>query len=236
MLLNEGAGAVIPYGDRRLYGVCVAEKGTFRFTVRTERPRRPRLGARAGRQRAAQAGALPPAAGRRASRRYDLTEAPRALLAALGLGPRRTRRPRSSALREGDPRLAALVEPTLGRDVRADDHLRVGEDQRRSPPRARAAVDCRMPAGHGRRGDDGRARVEEVLGDPTATSSSSPRRSSATARRVESPLMDAIRDWVGERTRAPRSCRPCCPPSPTRAGSAPRSRTASPTASSPSAR
>src|SRR6266545_1717143 len=25
-LLNEGAGALMPYGDRRLYGVCVAEK------------------------------------------------------------------------------------------------------------------------------------------------------------------------------------------------------------------
>src|SRR3954449_11523689 len=34
-LLNEGGGAVMPYGGRRLYGVCVAEKGTFRFNVRT---------------------------------------------------------------------------------------------------------------------------------------------------------------------------------------------------------
>ena len=25
----------MPYGDRRLYGVCVAEKGTFRFNVDT---------------------------------------------------------------------------------------------------------------------------------------------------------------------------------------------------------
>jgi acetylornithine deacetylase/succinyl-diaminopimelate desuccinylase-like protein len=33
-LLNEGGGAVMPYGDRRLYGVCCAEKGTFRFRVR----------------------------------------------------------------------------------------------------------------------------------------------------------------------------------------------------------
>ena len=32
-LLNEGGGAVMPYGDRRLYGVCTAEKGTFRFRV-----------------------------------------------------------------------------------------------------------------------------------------------------------------------------------------------------------
>src|SRR5918997_1014760 len=34
-LLNEGAGPVIPFGDRRLFGVCCAEKGTFRFSVRT---------------------------------------------------------------------------------------------------------------------------------------------------------------------------------------------------------
>src|SRR5205814_6265800 len=34
-LVNEGAGAVMPYGARRLYGVCVAEKGTFRFRVKT---------------------------------------------------------------------------------------------------------------------------------------------------------------------------------------------------------
>ena len=33
-LLNEGAGTVMPFGDRRLHGVCCAEKGTFRFAVR----------------------------------------------------------------------------------------------------------------------------------------------------------------------------------------------------------
>src|SRR4051794_28377693 len=33
-LLNEGGGAVMPYGSRRLYGVCVAEKGTFRLRLR----------------------------------------------------------------------------------------------------------------------------------------------------------------------------------------------------------
>ncbi|MDX6731142.1 MAG: hypothetical protein QOC54_1090, partial [Baekduia sp.] len=34
-LLNEGAGSVIPHGDERLYGVCIAEKGIFRFRVTT---------------------------------------------------------------------------------------------------------------------------------------------------------------------------------------------------------
>src|SRR3954454_17574758 len=36
MLLNEGGGALIPYGDERVYGVCVAEKGVFRFTIVTD--------------------------------------------------------------------------------------------------------------------------------------------------------------------------------------------------------
>ena len=42
-LLNEGAGAVIPYGGERLIGVCVAEKGVFRFRSRpTASPATPR--------------------------------------------------------------------------------------------------------------------------------------------------------------------------------------------------
>ncbi len=35
-VLNEGAGAVIPFGEERLYGVCVAEKGVFRFRLVTD--------------------------------------------------------------------------------------------------------------------------------------------------------------------------------------------------------
>ena len=64
-LLNEGAGAVMPYGDRRLYGVCVAEKGTFRFNVAHDRHRRPRVGPGLARERAAQARAGDHAARRR---------------------------------------------------------------------------------------------------------------------------------------------------------------------------
>ena len=67
-LLNEGAGAIMPYGDRRLYGVCVAEKGTFRFNVSHHRHRRARLGPGPGRQRAAQARAGDHAARRTAAR------------------------------------------------------------------------------------------------------------------------------------------------------------------------
>ena len=42
-LVNEGGGPVMPYGDRRLYRVCCAEKGTFRFRVaRAASPATPR--------------------------------------------------------------------------------------------------------------------------------------------------------------------------------------------------
>ena len=37
MVVNEGAGEVIPFDGRRVYGVCVAEKGVFRFTLRATR-------------------------------------------------------------------------------------------------------------------------------------------------------------------------------------------------------
>src|ERR1700726_3784033 len=36
LLINEGGGPVFEYGGRRRYGVCCAEKGVFRFTLRTD--------------------------------------------------------------------------------------------------------------------------------------------------------------------------------------------------------
>ncbi len=35
IVVNEGAGEVFEYKGRRIYGVCVAEKGVFRFTLST---------------------------------------------------------------------------------------------------------------------------------------------------------------------------------------------------------
>src|SRR5919205_2135527 len=36
LVVNEGAGEVLEFDGRRVYGVCVAEKGVFRFTVTTQ--------------------------------------------------------------------------------------------------------------------------------------------------------------------------------------------------------
>ena len=63
-LLGEGDGAQTDVGGRRLYGVSVADKGVFRFTLTTRRAGRPRLDPDDRRQRAAQAGAAAAADGR----------------------------------------------------------------------------------------------------------------------------------------------------------------------------
>ena len=168
-LLNEGAGPVIPYGDRRLFGVCCAEKGTFRFAVRTS-----------GRAGHASVPALAdnallklaPLVERLGDGRagFDLTDEPRAFMAALGLDPddpeggaaqhRRGRRPARRDGRADD-----------GRDVRPDDHRRLGEDQR--DPGARRAQGRLPRAGRdGRRGDDG-AGARGARATTTASRSSS---------------------------------------------------------------
>src|SRR6185295_1415327 len=110
-LLNEGAGAVMPYGDRRLYGVCVAEKGTFRFNVNTTGTAAhasvPGLAENALLKLApliVRLGANRP--------RYDLTEATRALLEALGEDPED---PKAALERIAAvaPKLAPLVDAAM---------------------------------------------------------------------------------------------------------------------------
>ena len=192
-LLNEGAGSVIPFGDRRLFGVCCAEKGTFRFAVRTS--------GRAG--HASVPGLadnallkLAPLVERLGNGRagYDLTDEPRAFMAALGHDPADP----DAALRgigEVDRRLAAMVEPTLGVTfsptiIEASSKINV------IPARAELKVDCRVPPGMG--AEETMARVHEVLGDANGVEVEFLEQVIGNRSPIESPLMDAIRDWVGE--------------------------------------
>ena len=170
----------MPYGDRRLYGVCCAEKGTFRFAVRAR--------GRAGhasvpahrRQRAAQARAGARAPRRRASPAYDVTDEPRALLRALGEDPDD---PAGAVerVREVEPRLAALVEPTLGVTL-APTIICAGEKINVIPARAELLVDCRVPPGMGGEATM-RAHPRGARRRRRTSRSSSSSRSSATARR-----------------------------------------------------
>jgi len=182
-LLNEGAGAVIPFGDERVYGVCVAEKGVFRFKVITDgvagHASMPKMGDNALLKLAPfiqRMGEVTPG--------YDVTEAPRAMLEGLGLS--------FEELRERDPLLAIIVEPMLGvtfapTRVSASDKINV------IPSYAEVKVDCRVPPGLGR--EDAEKRIREVLGADgyriefmeEVVGNMSP---------IDSRLMDVISDWV----------------------------------------
>ena len=102
-LVNEGAGVVLPFEGRRLFGVCCAEKGVFRFTVTAEgaagHASMPRLGDNALLK-------LAPLIERmREQPSFDLTDEPRALLDARRSARRTaTRPPRSRACASATPR------------------------------------------------------------------------------------------------------------------------------------
>jgi acetylornithine deacetylase/succinyl-diaminopimelate desuccinylase-like protein len=192
-LLNEGAGTVMPYGDRRLYGVCCAEKGTFRFRVR----------ARGVAGHASVPGTgdnallrLAPVIARLGERQpdFDVVAEARALLQALGEDAADP----AAALervRAIEPRLATMVEPTL-RVTAVPTRIFASEKINVIPARAELQVDCRVPPGM-----DGEAtmrRVHELVGDSDGLDVSFMEEVIGNRSAIESPLMDAIQDWVTE--------------------------------------
>ena len=181
-LLNEGAGPVIPFDGERYYGVCVAEKGVFRFTLTTDGVAGHASMPEDRRQRAAEDGAAArgacgdaPAGVRRHRRAARLLD---------GLGVDARRRPGAAlerAARSATRAWPCCVEPMLGVTLAPTRDPRLGEDQRDPVARAssRSTAACRRAS----------ARTRRCRAHPrgarraTATSSSSSSRSSATARR-----------------------------------------------------
>ena len=145
-LLNEGAGSVMPYGDRRLYGVCVAEKGTFRFNVRTggsaSHASVPGLADNALLK-------LAPLITRLGERRprYDLTEETSAWVEWIGEDPADPKRAleRVAAV---SPVLAPLLD-AAARVTFSPTIASAGEKINVIPARAQVRVDCRVPPGMG---------------------------------------------------------------------------------------
>jgi acetylornithine deacetylase/succinyl-diaminopimelate desuccinylase-like protein len=190
-LLNEGAGSVIPFDGERLYGVCVAEKGVFRFTASTDgvagHASNPRSGDNALLK-------LAPLLQAMRDRRpgFDVTDAPRALLAGLGLPLDGDPGAALDGLRERDAWLATFVEPMLGVTL-APTRARASEKINVIPARAELQVDCRTPPGMERR--DVLARIQEVLGTDgyrlafteEVVGNASP---------ADTPLMAAIARWI----------------------------------------
>ena len=234
LLVNEGGGAVFEYGGRRCYGVCCAEKGVFRFTVTTDGVAGHASMPSMGDQRAAEDG---PAA-RPLRRAPALLQRHRGGARLPRAGSARTpptRRAALARLRAEDPRLAIVLRAADGRDLHAHEDPRLGEDQRDPQPR-RAAGRLPRPAGP-RRAARSCEGIEEVLG-PAG------RRLRDRVHRAgrRQPLGGRLAadgrhlGWVAEHDpgaqvvpgRAARA-------SPTRATSGSPSRSAWPTASSPSA-
>ena len=192
-VVNEGAGEVFEFDGRRLYGVCVAEKGVFRFTLSTE--------GRAGHASIPRIGdnALPKMA--------PVLERDGGAPAGAGAEPRARGVPRRDGHRHRrlraaveqiaakDPRIAVLRRADARRDALADHDQRVREDQRHPlAGRARAWTAACRP-GWARSTPASGSR--EVIGengyslefDETVVGNRSP---------VETPLMDEIRDWVAD--------------------------------------
>jgi acetylornithine deacetylase/succinyl-diaminopimelate desuccinylase-like protein len=189
-VVNEGAGELIRRGDHRVYGVCVAEKGVFRFTLdthgRSGHASVPRIGDNALLKLAPHLSAL--ARARPVPVRQPAVDE---LLRALGLDP--TDLGAAMAELEVDaPEVAVLLEPMVGVTL-TPTMISASEKINVVPSHARLEVDCRVPPELGER--EAREAIQRALGDngydltfhDEVVGNRSP---------SDTPLMDSIRRFV----------------------------------------
>ncbi|NLT05090.1 MAG: M20/M25/M40 family metallo-hydrolase [Solirubrobacterales bacterium] len=190
LVVNEGAGVSFDYEGRRIYPVCVAEKGVFRFTL-TARGRAghaslPRIGDNALTKLAPVLHAL---AGGKVIAEHS--PEPDAFLTALGI-PLDDLDAALARVEATDPRVAVMLEPLLGVTF-APTMASASEKINVIPSEASIRVDCRVPPGLGE--DHVRARIEQTIPagdwdlafDETVSGNRSP---------IDTPLMDTIRGFV----------------------------------------
>ena len=190
LVVNEGAGELIRHGERRVYGVCVAEKGVFRFTLSTDgrsgHASVPRIGDNA-------LAKLAPFLTSLANGRPNHLPSPEteALLAALGLDPSDSEAALAELERDS-PEVAVLIEPMLGVTM-TPTMIGASEKINVIPSHARLSVDCRVPPELGE--PAARAAIRAAAG---ATGYSLEFHSPVVGNRspAESPLMDSIRRFV----------------------------------------
>jgi acetylornithine deacetylase/succinyl-diaminopimelate desuccinylase-like protein len=192
LLLNEGGGAAFQFGGARRYGVCCAEKGIFRFSLTGHgvagHASLPRTGENALLKLAPALQALAAA-----QPSYHLTEAPAALLGALGFDSADPAAAITQIAADAPP-LRILLEPMLGVTLtptmaHASDKINV------IPSRAMLKVDCRVPPGLGE--DVARAAIDEVLGEHAdGLELAWTERVIGNSSPVDTPLMSAISGWI----------------------------------------
>ena len=159
LIVNEGAGEVLDFGDRRFYTVVVGEKGVFRFKLTTEgragHASTPHIGDNALMRMvevlARLDGRQPP---------FDDYPAGRAPLEAL-VGQASGLEDALDRVRAVDPRVADQLGPTL-RVTIAPTMIRASAKENVIPSRCTVQVDCRVPPGMG--AEHVRRRVEDLIG------------------------------------------------------------------------
>ncbi len=191
LIVNEGAGEAFDYGERRLYGVCAAEKGVFRFTLSTSgtagHASIPRIGDNALTKMAPVLEAL---AGGRVV--VEHSAEPDAFFAALGIDASDL----DAALAEveqTDPRVAVLLEPMLGVTMTP---TMIGASQKINviPARAELRVDCRVPPELGEQ--HALERIHSALGDDGSYEIAFAETVAGNRSPIDTPLMDSIRSFV----------------------------------------
>jgi len=190
LVVNEGAGELLEYDGRRIYPVCVAEKGVFRFTLSTHgragHASIPRIGDNALTKMAGVLDAL-----REPMPAYELSPEPEALMRAMGVDTRDLEAGVRQVV-EQDERVAVLREPMLGVTL-APTMIRASEKINVIPARAELGVDCRVPPELGE--EHAFKRIHQVLGDDGYDVKF---RESVLGNRspIDTPLMDRIRSFV----------------------------------------
>ena len=191
LILNEGGGDSVEFEGRKVYFGGVAEKGVFRFSILTSgragHASIPRIGDNALVKMAPILEAL-----RGGRPVLELSDEPEAFLRALGIEVNGDARAAFEELERRDPRIALLVEPTLGVTM-TPTMIEASNKVNVIPARARLRVDCRVPPGRG--AEHARKRIVEAIGedgyelefDEMVEGSRSP---------IETELMGHIRDFV----------------------------------------
>ena len=194
-VLNEGAGTVIPFDGTPVYGVCVAEKGVFRFTITTRGAAGHASMPGVGDNALLKMAPLLQAHGRAPPRPRRHRRAARSSWPPSSSTATATRPPPSTALRERDPALAGFVEPMLTVTLAPTVISRLGEDQRAARARraSRSTAACRRATARRPR----IRRVREVLGDDGGYEIEFHEKVVGNGSPIDSPLMDAIAGWVG---------------------------------------
>jgi acetylornithine deacetylase/succinyl-diaminopimelate desuccinylase-like protein len=190
-VVNEGGGALLQANGKRVYGVCVAEKGVFRFTIsaqgRAGHASIPRIGDNA----LVKLAPIIEALGNAAYGELSLQPEAAATVAALGIDAPDAQTA-IAELQKLDPRLAIILEPLMAVTF-SPTMVRASQKVNVIPGTAQLKVDCRVPPGQGE--DEVREAVERLI-PADGWSIAFEQQVVGNRSPAEGPLWEAIEDFV----------------------------------------